>query len=272
MTHYSIKEAAGFRKASDYVLKGIFNAYRKDPSFRAHFQLDDIPNILLTGGRNRAMFAAHRKGDYALVDKLLQNRPISSRSRRRAEFSQFKNMLNTRKVLTPDDPFMHSTTRSYLKGPITYGSIVGGWDPLVLRILALKKRAPQTWTQALGHELGHRIMGNMDKDLSRSFRRSVLSDYRKLFTPEQKKAVQKYLIQQRGFFPWSNEPLNFKKNAVTISSDNPYYDERVADTIGAQVGLGNDSMNRAIANHFNRYYRNVKGPVGWRVRHLLHAE
>ena len=52
----------------------------------------------------------------------------------------------------------------------------------------------------------------------------------------------------------------------------PELDERVADAVAMHVGQGNPSINRAIANHFNRYYRNVKGPVGWRARHLLRSE
>lgn len=295
MTHYSIKEAAGFRKASDYVLKGIFNTYRKDPAFRKFYKLDDIRN--LQRGRNKALWDSIQRDDKKLINILTHrvstNAPISKRALRQAEFARFKEQLGVRNLMNPWFPFINRNN-AYINGPFSApntssiltggpGTISGGFDPIIFPIMKYQGRAPSSWTQILGHELGHSILRDMVSHRqnldAQTFRQSVLKNYRTNFTPSQRKAALKYSVasgntkalsllftDHRDFF------RNPKKHAATFFQMHPELDERVADAIAMSVGQGNPSINRAIANHFNRYYRNVKGPVGWRARHLLRSE
>lgn len=294
MTHYSVKEAAGFRKASDYVLKGIFNAYRKDPAFRKFYGLDNIGN--LQRGRNRAITHAIQKSkDQELIntlsERLATNASVSKRSLRQAEFTEFKNRLSSNNLLNPEYPFINKRSL-YTKGPINMawgdlpgaGRITGGFDPLVLSLMKYKDRMPRSWTQVLGHELGHGILRDMNshnigKALIQPFRRAVLKNYRTNLTPAQKDAVLKYAVNSgnqkaltTGIINASEFFRNPRKNAARLFKIHPELDERAADAIAMSIGQGNSKINRSIANHFNRYYRNVKGPVGWRARHLLRAE
>ena len=115
--NYSIKEASGFRKASDYVLKGIFNAYRKDPVFRKVYRLDNIPDVILNGGRGRAAHRAVSDGDIDLYNRILENGRPSARSRRRAEFSQFKEQLRSKDIMKPFYPPINKRLL-YINGPM----------------------------------------------------------------------------------------------------------------------------------------------------------
>ena len=185
MTPYSIKEAAGFRKASDYVLKGIFNAYRKDPTFRKMYKLDDIPDVILNGGRVREANRAGFDGNMdLLLNRIMKNGRPSARSRRRAEFSQFKKQLSSRDLMRPFYPLINKR-RLYIKGPMNAplpnpyqlgsvmrgpGVVTGGFDPLLLSLMHYQGRAPRSWTQVLGHEVGHGILRDMNsRNLGKEF-------------------------------------------------------------------------------------------------------
>lgn len=283
------KEAKNFRKASDWVLKGIFNTYRREPSFRKWANLDSVmENRFHSKGRHREFWKAINTGNTELAKQL--SGPLSGRALRQAEFRKFKETLagttDGIDMFRPSSAIGKYPNLDYIMGPHrmpsdllnnTLGTISGGFDPLVLRSLKLfSNRAPSFWTQVLGHEVGHGLLAAMRKGGDPlAFRRTVLRDFRALpkknRTPALRYTGQSTNMRAPLLIPFDlrNPITKSKYNVANVLQHFPELDERAADAIGMAIQPGNETINRAITNHFNRYYRNVNGLAGWRARSLL---